>query len=314
MMRLRPLTAAVAALTVAALGGATAPAGAAGPASAPPGVALAADPPVIGEAAIMSHIQAFQRIADANGGNRAHGRPGFKASVDYVKERLDAAGFTTTVQTFTHNGATGYNVIADWPHGSPDDVVFLGAHLDGVPAGPGINDDGSGSAALIAVAEQVAKSDLRPTKRLRLGWWGAEELGLVGSAHYTRNLPAEDRTKIDVYLNFDMVGAKGTTTWGVYKQGPTYNAMWKEYFRGKNIGTRDVDYGNRSDHGSFMRINVAVSGIGSGSDSCYHKACDTVSNVDARTMGVTTNAIAHMTWKLARLDKSATDSTVSPAT
>ncbi|GGK16656.1 aminopeptidase [Pilimelia terevasa] len=264
-----------------------------------PATALAADPPAIPESAPMEHIQGLQKVADANGGNRAHGRPGFKASIDYVKGQLDAAGFTTTVQNFTHNGATGYNLIADWPQGDPSNVVFLGAHLDSVPAGPGINDDGSGTSAQLAVALQVAKSQLKPTKRLRFGWWGAEELGLVGSAHYTKNLPADERKKINVYLNFDMVGAKGTSTWGVYEQSAEYNAVWKDYFTSKNVPTRNVNYGDRSDHGSFLRIGVKVSGIGSGSDSCYHKACDTTSNVDAKTMGITTNAIAHVTWKLA---------------
>ena len=71
---------------------------------------------------MKAHLTQLQSIATANGGNRAHGRPGYLASANYVKGRLDAAGFTTTLQPFTYNGATGYNVIADWPGGDANDV------------------------------------------------------------------------------------------------------------------------------------------------------------------------------------------------
>src|SRR5690349_3793084 len=106
--------------------------------------ALAA--PNISVANVQAHLNQFQSIANANGGNRAHGRPGYLASVNWVKGKLDAAGFTTWVQSFTYGGATGYNLIADYPGGDANNVVMLGGHLDSVTAGPGINDNGSGSA------------------------------------------------------------------------------------------------------------------------------------------------------------------------
>src|SRR5688572_10678714 len=172
--------------------------------AAPARVAAAPDIPV---ANVKAHLTQLQSIATANGGNRAHGRPGYLASINYVRAQLDAVGFTTSVQSFTYSGATGYNLIADWPGGDPSNVLMTGAHLDSVTAGPGINDNGSGSAAILEVALAVARANLTPAKHLRFGWWGAEELGLRGLQYYVNNLPAAERTRIKQYLNFDMVGS-----------------------------------------------------------------------------------------------------------
>ncbi|GGK16677.1 aminopeptidase [Pilimelia terevasa] len=281
---------------------AVAVAGVVGTAQATPqsaaGRLVPADPPAIPGDALMAHVREFQKIADANGGNRAHGRPGFRSSVDYVKAALDAAGYTTTLQTFTHQGATGWNVIAEWPHGDAGQTVMLGAHLDGVPAGPGINDNGSGSAALLENALLLARSDARPDKRLRFAWWGAEELGLVGSEQYLKQLAADDKKRISLYLNFDMVGVKNLKKWRIYKESPDVAATWKEHFRAKSITTED--YQASSDQLSFKSAKIKVSGFGGKSDdACYHKACDTVANVSVETLGVSANAIAAVSWKLA---------------
>ncbi|MEU6743392.1 hypothetical protein ABZ913_29825, partial [Streptosporangium sandarakinum] len=105
------------------------------PPAAPP---TAAPPPVpsLSLANIKAHLARFQAIADANGGNRAHGSPGSLASANYVKNLLDEAGFATVLQPFPYGGLTGYNVIADWPGGDPNDILMVGAHLDSVIAGP----------------------------------------------------------------------------------------------------------------------------------------------------------------------------------
>lgn len=101
--------------------------------SAAPKVAAAPDIPL---ANLTGHLNQFQSIATANGGNRAHGRPGYRASLDYVKAKLDAAGYTTSIRTFTSGGRAGYNLIADWPGGDPNQVIMAGAHLDSVPRVP----------------------------------------------------------------------------------------------------------------------------------------------------------------------------------
>ena len=105
---------------------------------------------------------------------------------------------TTTVDTF--------NIIAQTPTGRPDNVVMLGAHLDSVPAGPGINDNGSGSAAILETAVQLAQSG-ELNNAVRFAWWGAEEVGLVGSTEYVASLSEEELGDIATYLNFDMVAS-----------------------------------------------------------------------------------------------------------
>ncbi|KNB50054.1 M28 family metallopeptidase [Streptomyces caatingaensis] len=309
-----------AALTAALLGLASAPAAQAS-ASAParvPTARPAADAPEIPAANVKAHLNQLQSIANANGGNRAHGRTGYKASLDYVKSKLDAAGYTTTVQQFTTNGATGYNLVADWPGGDPDHVVFAGSHLDSVSAGPGINDNGSGSAGVLEVALTVAKSGYKPDKHLRFGWWGAEELGMRGSSYYVNQLPAGERSKIDAYLNFDMIGSPNPGYF-VYGYDASLKSLFEDWFTARNIATEvDTEGDGRSDHAPFQRAGIRVGGLFSGADyiktdeqarnwggtagrafdACYHRSCDTSSNIDDKALGTNSTAIAGAVWKL----------------
>ncbi len=97
------------------------------------------------------------------------------------------------------------NVIAELPGKNDDNVVMAGAHLDSVQAGPGINDNGSGSASLLELAQQMSK--VKPENTVRLAWWGAEEAGLLGSQAYVDGLSQAERDRIALYLNFDMVAS-----------------------------------------------------------------------------------------------------------
>ena len=187
-------------LTAAVTAALTATTGAGPAAAAVPG-------PNIALANVKATLTQLQSIATANGGNRAHGQPGYLASVNYVRGRLDTAGFTTAVQSFSYGGATGYNLIADWPGGDTTNTVMVGSHLDSVAAGPGINDNGSGSASILEVALEVARQGITPTRHLRFAWWGAEERGLIGSDFYVDSLSATARANIEAYYNFDMVGS-----------------------------------------------------------------------------------------------------------
>ncbi|MET7932472.1 M28 family metallopeptidase [Streptomyces sp. NPDC005322] len=284
--------------------------------TAPSATALAA--PDIPLAGVKAHLNQLQSIATANSGNRAHGRPGYKASLDYIKGKLDAAGFTTTVQQFTSGGATGYNLIADWPGGDNNDVVFSGAHLDSVSAGPGINDNGSGSAAILETALTVARQGLKPAKHLRFGWWGAEELGMVGSRYYVNKLPSADRSKIDSYLNFDMIGSPNPGYF-VYDDDTRIEKVFKDFFATKNVPTEiETEGDGRSDHAPFKNAGVPVGGLFSGADytktaaqaqkwggtsgqafdRCYHRSCDTASNIDDTALDRNSDAIGYAVWTL----------------
>src|SRR5690606_40484285 len=111
---------------------------------------------------------------------------------------LRQPGTTAHVATETFlEFRTTENVIADSPWGDPDNVVMSGAHLDGVTDGPGINDNGSGSAALLEVALNMAK--VHSPNKLRFAWWGAEESGLIGSWHYVESLSEDELGRIALY-------------------------------------------------------------------------------------------------------------------
>ena len=98
---------------------------------------------------------------------------------------------TVTVDYFAEE-RTAFNVLAETGTGDDSNVVMAGAHLDSVQEGPGINDNGTGSAALLETAIQMQR--VKPTNTVRFAWWGAEEEGLLGSEYYVANLSRSRRT------------------------------------------------------------------------------------------------------------------------
>ncbi|WP_156726460.1 M28 family metallopeptidase [Streptomyces apocyni] len=316
------VTLAVAGLLATAVPAATAaPTAPPAPAPAPaavPAAAAAAAAPDIPLSNVKAHLSQFQSIASANGGNRAHGRAGYQASLNYVKGKLDAAGYTTTVQSFTASGSTGYNLIAEWPGGDPDDVLMAGSHLDSVSSGAGINDNGSGSAAVLETALAVSRAQLEPTKKLKFAWWGAEELGLVGSRYYVNNLSSGERARISGYLNLDMV-ASPNAGYFVYDDDPVLEKTFQDYFTGIGVPTEiETEGDGRSDHAPFKSVGIPVGGLFTGAsrtktsaqaqkwggtagqafDRCYHSSCDTTSNINDPALDRNSDALAHTVWAL----------------
>jgi aminopeptidase S len=286
--------------------------------------AVAADSPDVSVTNAKAHLDQLQSIATSNGGNRYTGRAGYKASADYVKAKLDAAGYTTTLQSFSTSAGTSYNVIAEWPHGDANHVVMAGSHLDSVSSGPGINDNGSGSAGVLETALAYAASGQTPTNRLRFGFWGAEELGLLGSKYYVNNLPAAERDKIELYLNFDMI-ASPNPGYFVYDDNPAGDGARDDlvaYFTSKSVQTEFIDVQGRSDHAAFRSLGIPTAGTFSGAedtktsaqatkwggtagqafDPCYHQSCDTISNLDLTSLDRQIDAIGHMIWNYAQKD------------
>ncbi|MGW4209885.1 M28 family metallopeptidase [Lentzea sp. NPDC004789] len=282
--------------------------------------------PNINVANVQAHLNQLQTIANNNGGNRAHGRPGYLASANWVKSKLDAAGFTTKLQSFSYGGATGYNVIADYPGGDTNDVVMLGSHLDSVTRGPGINDNGSGSASILEIALQMKATGFKPTKHVRLGWWGAEELGLIGSKAYVRSLAAADKSKIKAYLNFDMTGSPnpGYFVYNGRESGQPAGSVALQQkleaaFTAFNIKSDLTDVNGRSDHAAFANAGIPTSGTYAGGDEvktpaqaakwggtagqyfdrCYHQSCDTTANINATALDRHADVIAYTLWGLA---------------
>jgi hypothetical protein len=195
----------------------------------------------------------------------------------------DGAEVSVDVDAITERRLT-HNVIAETP-GGEGHVVMAGGHLDSVPGGPGINDNGSGAATLIETAEAIGPDP--PGDRVRLGFWGAEELGLLGSRHYVRSLSREERRRIRAYVNLDMVGSPSAVP-ELYADGDERLGRVLNRAAGGPLG--EISAGGSSDHAPFAAAGVPVNGLYTGStergaggrrrDPCYHLACDTLDNVN----------------------------------
>ncbi|GIH26568.1 aminopeptidase [Acrocarpospora phusangensis] len=218
---------------------------------------------------------------------------------------------------------TNHNVIAETLFGDPNNVVMVGAHLDSVPAGPGINDNGSGTAAILEIALQMK---LVPTKnKVRFAFWAAEEIGLLGSDQYVDELTQAQRDRIRLYLNFDMIASPnyayklydGDNSDGVGSpEGPPGSAQieqqLKAFFTSRGLATVGTDFDGRSDYGPFIAVGIPSGGIFTGAeqpktpeeaalfggtagvayDICYHQACDTITNPNMTALDVNADAIA----------------------
>lgn len=240
---------------------------------------------------------------------------------DTVRVAVDAISEVRTTQ----------NVFAETTGGrTADDVVMVGAHLDSVLGGPGINDNGSGSAAILEVATAIAKA--KPTNTVRFAWWGAEELGLIGSTHYVAGLSEAELGRIAAYLNFDMVGSPnfvrfvydGDDSDGVGAgPGPQGSAaiedLFEAFYGDRGLAYEGTDFDGRSDYGPFIAAGVPAGGLFTGAeglktaeqaavyggtagvqyDPCYHEACDTFANNSDEVLAVNADAVGYATLTLA---------------
>ncbi|MGC3864473.1 M28 family peptidase [Micromonospora chersina] len=295
----------------------TAASAAPAPVSAAP--ALAAAAPDISVTNVQAHLTQLNTIATNNGGTRRAGSAGYTASVSYVKSKLQAAGYTVTEQYCSTCTYPSNNLIAEWPQGPADQVVMFGAHLDSVSAGPGINDNGSGSATLLENALVLAQQNPSMTKRVRFAWWTDEEQGLNGSEFYVNQLSATQKSYIKGYYNFDMVGS---TNGGYFinRITSTTAAPLKAYWDSLNLQPEEnVEGQGRSDDYSFQQGGIPTSGYAAGAsarkttaqaakwggtanvayDSCYHRSCDTTSNVSATVLNRSADGVAYAIWQLA---------------
>ena len=194
---------------------------------------------------------------------------------------------------------TTRSVIAETGPADAARVVMAGAHLDSVTVGPGLNDDGSGVAAVLEVAEQLAGRPLPAGAALRVGFWAAEEIGLVGSRRYVGRLSRQQRRRIAAYVNLDVVGSRGAEA-RVYDGEDAAGRRIEAALRAGLPGAGEEDLGGASDHASFSDAGIPVGGIFTGLDRCYHRACDTIGNVDAALAAQAARATAGALEELAR--------------
>jgi len=274
------------------------------------------DIPTIDVSKAKAILDKFQSFADANGGTRRSGKAGHTATTDYIASTLEGAGYKVVKQACSPTCTGGVNVIADWPGGDENSVYMFGAHSDSVSAGPGINDNGSGSATIMALALTLAEKKPVMKNHVRFGWWADEEQGLNGSKFYTKNLAAAEKSKIKTYWNFDMV-ASPNGGYFINNINKAQSKGLKDYYDKVGIQTEENTEGlNRSDDASFTSAGIPASGIAAGAsarmtsaqatkwggkastayDSCYHSACDTTKNINDKIMQHAMNAQASALW------------------
>ncbi|MBB5158412.1 M28 family peptidase [Saccharopolyspora phatthalungensis] len=112
---------------------------------------------------------------------------------------------TMVLRSLTEQRSTE-NLLAESTSGDPGRTVVSGAHLDSVPTGPGINDNGIAAAVLLEAALRQATAPIPPRNRLVFAFWSAEEFGMVGAKHYVQALSPQERANIGLYLNLEMIG------------------------------------------------------------------------------------------------------------
>jgi Zn-dependent M28 family amino/carboxypeptidase len=242
---------------------------------------------------------------------------------------LRGAKGTATVKLDAHtDNIASRNVIAQTKTGATDNVVMLGAHLDSVPEGPGINDNGSGVAAVLETALQLGDSP-QVHNAVRFGFWGAEELGLIGSMRYVQSLDDEALKDIALYLNFDMLGSPnpgyftydGDQSLALDKRGqpvvPEGSAGIERtlvaYLKSAGKTAQDTSFDGRSDYDGFTLAGIPSGGLFSGAevkksaeeaklwgptadepfDPNYHKKGDTIDNVDPAELGINGAGVAY---------------------
>ncbi|MEU0881452.1 M28 family metallopeptidase [Lentzea sp. NPDC005914] len=284
------------------------------PAAAAPALLAAPD---IDVAAVKQHLTQLNTIATNNGGTRRATTAGYKASVAYVRDKLTAAGYTVTEQPCTSgcSSGAGPNVIAEWPGGDPNSVYMFGAHLDSVSAGPGINDNGSGSASILEVALTLARVNPAMQNKVRFAWWTDEESGLLGSKFYVNQLSAAERAKIKTYHNFDMV-ASTNGGYFINNISAAQSTHMKAYWDSLGLQPEEnVEGVGRSDDASFSGKSIPATGYATGAgavkkppqvakwggtnssfDPCYHKSCDTTANISDTHLNRSVDGIAYTLW------------------
>ena len=236
---------------------------------------------------------------------------------------LAQPGSTAHVRVLEPEVRTDVNVIAELPGTNTNNVVMAGAHLDSVQAGPGIQDNGSGSAAILETALMMAK--VKPQNTIRFAWWGAEEEGLIGSTAYVAGLSQAERDRIAMYMNYDMVGSPNYIFMVYDANESTFPApvvvppgseaiefVYESYYTSVGEPYDDAEFSGRSDYQAFIVAGIPSGGLFTGAeqvktaeqqaiwggtageqfDPCYHLACDDFDNISLHALEVNSDLIA----------------------
>lgn len=230
------------------------------------------------------------------------------------------------------------NIIGESKDGDANKMLVVGAHLDSVLDGPGINDNGSGAAGILEIAEEMAENKIKPRQKVRFVFFGAEESGLLGSEHYVKAIGDSGVQRIFANLNFDMIGSPNYVRFvydgdgsdtvdpatGEPAFGPPGSAqiedLFNRYFASQGLATEPTAFDGRSDYGPFIAAGIPAGGLFSGAegvktaeeaatyggtagepyDPCYHQACDTIANLSTKALFELGDGAAHAVQTLAQ--------------
>ncbi|CAF2345312.1 unnamed protein product [Rotaria sp. Silwood2] len=201
------------------------------------------------------------------------------------------------------------NVCADTKVGNSNQTIVVGSHSDSVSAGnclfliinkkyysflcfcvllgPGLNDNGSGMAATLAIALNLARLlghsnfAINMRSRIKFCWWGGEEAGLLGSTDFVRRAKLDGSLGLySVNLNFDML-ASPNFIFGIYdgktadnETTPTraipgsnrITRLFIDYFERNRLPWDYTEFSGRSDYGPFLAEGIACGGLFAGAD------------------------------------------------
>jgi Zn-dependent M28 family amino/carboxypeptidase len=224
------------------------------------------------------------------------------------------------------------NLLAATPTGRADRTVVVGGHLDSVREGPGINDNGSGTATILETAQQMAALGIEPENRVQFAFWSGEEDGLIGSSYYVSQLTKTQIKGTAANLNFDMVASPNPVNF-VYDgdgdalgvAGPngsgTIEGVFNDFFASQGQPIEPTEFDGRSDYFGFIEAGIPAGGLFTGAegiksaeqaaifggtagvayDPCYHAACDDITNLNEDTLDLMADAVAHSTLVFAEI-------------
>ncbi|KAJ3304397.1 hypothetical protein HDV03_002878 [Kappamyces sp. JEL0829] len=228
-----------------------------------------------------------------------------------------AATKKATVTLTVHSAFRDFvtkNILATSKGGNRDEIVLFSSHLDSVPAGPGINDDGSGAAATLELARAFDSSALSTTNKptVQFAWWTGEEIGLLGSRFYVKNLTENAPDELRRYklnIDTDMIASPNYVR-GVWdgeqlkdaklrKMTGKVSRMIVDWFGQQGLPSFLFPFNGRSDFQPFLDALVPAGGVITGEDEikdanseklfggvagevldpCYHQDCDRVAGI-----------------------------------
>ena len=225
-------------------------------------------------------------------GVRAAGTAGEQAAASYIAAQLAALGLEVTRQPFTYTDGistyTSANVVATKPGDGRHGTIYVGAHYDSVPAGPGANDNASGVAVLLELARLLAPTPLGPS--VVFVAFGAEERGLIGSYAFVRELSPLDKLVALGMLNMDCVGVGSAQLIGTRQNTPP-ELVTRAAAVAEGLGyTVETSFtiGN-SDHSPFASAGIPAAFVATRYPAplCgpnYHRATDTSNTLDPAQM------------------------------